>query len=500
MLNTNKKKNSPNIIDVDINFALNSTSINRFLVFKGKKKYNSIIKNIIVDYDNGNLKKQFKDFYYSSESVNYVSVELCHKKAVLSMENNEISLIGVGGFGQVYKISDSACLKINLTKDKDYHEFEIPRKLDQILDEKMKKLILLPTTLIKDCKFLGLINVLQINIFFIYITHCFFNNKPLNKREIEKKIKEYNIQGEYEELFSKKNPKIEQIDKFTKFYNFLCNTYIKETENMNILKYIISLISSFKPQTKKKRKNKNKENYIDTKDTTIDVKKEGFMILMPLMKCNSNSLTLNLSTKRIDLSCNGVKAYKVFPRIHRVLFLQMGLLLLNINKSNTFIHNDLKPDNILVDSISSPYDLSYNDLSFMFSEPFIFKLADFDFSLLTNIKNNKIADSKLITIASWFTDIHYLVHNMFFFISFEEYNNDLYFFDSLHKKFIEPYCNVNIETLLTDHDILIKDKNTYCSNGRYMSNVNVDISILYDFISSELFEPWRIKKNKKIKC
>lgn len=93
------------------------------------------------------------------------------------MINSDITLISVGGYGQIYKINDDTCLKINL-EDVDYdHEFEIPKQLSRIPNDTIKKLILTPHAIIKNCKFSGLLNIININVFFVYIIYILLFKK-----------------------------------------------------------------------------------------------------------------------------------------------------------------------------------------------------------------------------------------------------------------------------------------------------------------------------------
>jgi hypothetical protein len=445
--------------------------INKFLVFEnGQERYIDIINNVISDYENNSILSNFKEYIKDPGKKQYIIIEYKANTPLIKMVNSDITLISVGGYGQIYKISDDVCLKINLEKEDHYHEFEIPKHLSRIANETMKELILFPYSIIKHCKFMGLINILQINIFFIYFIYCIVNKIKPTEKEIEKKLNSYNIKEEYKQLFKTTNEKA--LEKAVDLYNFFCVTYLTHEEHINILKYMPRLVSMFK-------------------DKHGNIKENGFMILMPLLKSNSIALRINKETKKID-NINGVKACQVYKHFYRMLFLQMSILLLNINNTTNFTHNDFKADNVLVDDANPPYELKYKKNIFKFNEYFIFKLADFDFSLLQEYTtNSKLTDKELFKETTWLTDIHFFIHSLFFFISGDEYKSDKLFFNKLHEYFIKPYCNITIDKLLSgESNIKKKDSKIYCNSGRLINHERLNISYLHDFITSNLFKEW----------
>lgn len=444
--------------------------INKFLTFnKGEVRYKEIINNVINDYENKKNLTKFKDFYSKNKKNRYVDF-VCNNDRNIKMINSDITLISVGGYGQIYKINDDTCLKINL-EDVDYdHEFEIPKQLSRIPNDTIKKLILTPHAIIKNCKFSGLLNIININVFFVYIIYILLFKKNLNTSDIEKKLTKHMINHEFNDLFVNNEKK--KINTAIDLYNFFCLYYLKQEEHINILKYLPRLTNMFK----------NKQG---------NVKDTGYIILMPLLKSNSVSLLIDEESKTID-NKKGIKAYKVIKHFFRILFLQMSLLVLNINDVTEFTHNDFKADNVLVETMDDSYELSYKNSTFKFSERFIFKLADFDFSLLKEYtENNKLKNKTLFKETNWLTDIHFFTHSLFYYISKDEYFSDKIFFDTLYNKFINPYCNITVTKLLsTTTCVQKKNSKEFCMSGRLVKQKHIDIIELEKFIHSESFKEW----------
>lgn len=446
--------------------------INKFLKFSGGfKGYFKILKTVLEDLDSGDWNEKYKKYIKLNEGVEYITTDLTNSFPRIQMQNGEITLISVGGYGQIYKISDDVCLKINLEKEDRYHEFEIPRHLSRIANETVKELILFPYSIIKQQRFSGLVYIIQLNVFFVYIINCIVMKKKITEKEIENKINLESIKQEFTEIFQTKDKNI--LNESINLYNFFINTYLGSDNHINILKYLPRLVNMFR-------------------DKNNQIKDNGFIILMPLLKSNSISLYINKDTKKID-NVNGVRSYLVYKYFYRSLFLQMSILLLNINDITNFTHNDFKADNVLVGEATKPYTLKYKNRIFKFDEHFIFKLADFDFSLLQEYTTNeKLTNKEMFKETNWLTDIHFFIHSLFYFISKDEYVSDKIFFDCLHEKFIKPYCNIGIKKLLSGESyIKKKDSKIYCNSGRLVNQTNLpDISDLYKFITSSLFKKW----------
>lgn len=131
--------------------------INKFLTFnKGEVRYKEIINNVINDYENKKNLTKFKDFYSKNKKNRYVDF-VCNNDRNIKMINSDITLISVGGYG--------------------HHEFEIPKQLSRIPNDTIKKLILTPHAIIKNCKFSGLLNIININVFFVYIIYILLFKK-----------------------------------------------------------------------------------------------------------------------------------------------------------------------------------------------------------------------------------------------------------------------------------------------------------------------------------
>lgn len=299
-------------------------------------------------------------------------------------------------------------------------------------------------------------------------------DKKINLEKIIEKTESYDIDTEYNYLFNSNSKNENSLKEYCDIYNFILSTYTKKEVRIGVIKNLPRILKMFKNNGQK-------------------LNNKGFIIFMPLLKAQSMTLLVNKETGKIDNE-NGVRAYLVYKNYHRMLFLQMSILILSINEHTKFVHNDFKPDNMLVENKNESYELNYKNLSYVFNEPFIFKLADFDFSLISDFENKKIENRKKFINNTWLSDIHYFVHLLFFFISSEEYESDKTFFNSIHREFIKPYCNISIDDLLFNKPSVKKfNVNDKCSEGRLIIENEVNIENLSNFINTDLFSFWRKK-------
>lgn len=415
-----------------------------FFDYIDKKDYSETIKAVINDFKLHRIK-------------NIVEGKLYGKK------KKAINILGVGGYGQVYKLDDNYCIKINITNSQNYHEYFIPEKISELSDD-IKNMILKPIALIKKSELKGLIHIIKMNIMLIYVLYCYILDVSISEVKIIQILKDLKIDTEYKEVF-----KVNKTKHLNYFYN-LYYYYLDKYANVDIVTNILSIIRTLK--------NKNNE-IINT----------GFMIIMPLAITTSYKLYLNPITKSVSKS--GIKAYKIFNNIYRIVFLQVALFILNVRKSCKFCHNDLKPDNILISQSFENYAIKYENLEFFFIEKFKYKIADFDFSIIHDLVNNrKIMNTKLVNNTSWFTDVHYFIHKLFYFISNDEILADNDFFIELHKVFIYPFCNVPYDKM-DKNLILRKDGIEICREGMYLMQIDIDIELLKNFISTDFFKNWR---------
>lgn len=451
---------------------------------KCEQKYYKIIEVIYKDFSNKKIDKLFHN--YLQERKNPDS-DIFKKNQLFTMSHDyTIRLIGIGGYGLIYKLTDIICAKINLNIKEDYHEYEIPIKINE-LNSEIGDMIVLPYTLIKKCEFNGIIHILIINIIFVYITYCYIYKIQIQTRNIFNKIETYDIITEYKLLFFKNE---ETMSKSVDFFNFLCIFYLKNYEYIDILKYLLEMIYSFKPALKKTN---NKITSKNNKQNS-NINNKGFLILMPLLVGDSMHFFINPLTKEIDNGRYAVKANSVYPHIFRMLFLQVTLFILKINQMTFFAHNDLKPDNILVKSQPYSYSLIYKQSYFLFSEGFQFKIADFDFAILPEyLINPKIKNNKLLSNSTWLTDIHYFVHNLFYFLDHKDIQDDEVFFRNLHEYFIKPFCQIDFNQMKKNNYIKQKNDEICCNEGRLYINKKEDISYLEKFLLKDLFDQWRKK-------
>lgn len=426
-------------------------TLKKFFFMKNEIRYYDIINNIHNDFVLKKIDSKFKN----------------NKKKHIS--NSDLELIGIGGYGQIYKLNSNICVKLNLTQKEEYHEYNIPLIIKKI-DNELGDMIIQPYTLIKNCVFNGILNMIQLNILMVYFTYCYVFNKSYSSFDMKNKLKDYNIDKEYKALFKNNDKNI--VNKSFEFFNFLNCNYLNPDEQIKIISFLLQVIKSFK-----------KKNV---------VQKNGFLILMPYAEGNiSVRLYLNSLTKEIDN--NGVKAFYIYKDINRLLFLQISLFILKIKKHTVFLHNDLKPDNVLTVSINDnvPRIINYKNNSFHFYEHFMFKISDFDFSVLPcYLENKKVANSKLAKNRSWFIDIHNFVHKIFSYITEEEINADIFFFKKLHETFIFPFCGLAF-TEMKNNVKINKSSEDICIEGMYMKNIMPEIELLEIFILSDLFTRWR---------
>lgn len=436
--------------------------INTFYEFN-EEKYANIFYNSVYKFNI--IQKKYNEYNKINNNL----------ETLKQIEKNNIKIIGVGGYGQVYKIDNNFCIKISLSKKNFYHEYFIAKKISKKKD--LKKNIINPQILIKTNNFYGLVNFFHINILFIYLTYCHIKEKNIQEDEIKKKIKTYDIENEYRFLYRNENRHI--VSEALKFFDFLF-LYFFNNDNfyINMIHKFLKILNSFK-------------EYEEGEE------KKGYMIVMPLADSMASNIFLNKETLKLDI--NGIKGVYVFPYIYRMLFLQVSLFYLNTNKYFFYSHNDLKPDNILVTEEFKPYTISYQNNYFYFKENFRFKIADFDFSKIIyndkneidiNTINKKIKNSRLDNVKSWIFDIHFFIHKLTYYIGKEETEIDKDFFFKLHELFIKPFCKIKFNDLHSFIKIKIKKTNDVCDKGYLYTDKNPDISLLINFLISDYFKIW----------
>lgn len=465
-LNIDKEIIETNPKDIEGNkslFFFLYKKINIFYEFS-EKKYSHIFFKSVSDF---NVIKQSYEKEKSNGDFNF------KKKR---FEEQNIKNIGIGGYGQVYRLDNNYCVKISINKHNYYHEYYIAKELSQ--HPELKNSIIDPEILIKTQNFVGLVNFLHINILFIYLTYCYIKNKNVQENEVEQKLATYDITNEYKYLYRNENRKI--VNDATNFYNFLFSYFFEEEYYINMLNKFLKILNYFK-------------DFISNKE------KKGYMIIMPLADGMSNNIYLNKETMRLD--SNGLRSIYVYPYIYRMLFLQVSLFFLNVNKFYSYLHNDLKPDNVLVTEEIKPYTISYNDLTYYFKENFKFKISDFDFSKIifkekesnTNIFNKKIENTTLDKKNSWLFDIHFFIHKLMYYIGIKETELDKDFFLKLHEIFIKPYCKISFVDLHSFVKVKNKKTNDVCDKGYIYTDKRPDISILINFLKSDFFSFWMKK-------
>lgn len=423
-----------------------------------KKEFDANVNRLINDYRTGTLIKNFNDSKIT-ESMMKSQIN----KSVIETNEPDIKLLGIGGFGTVFKISDTHCIKISLedkvkNQKNTYHEYSIPRKLIE-LDPELNNSLIVPLFLLKNKSFNNIINVIYLNFLTCKIIYSILKK---TKHNIILDISNLEIRSEYSFIFSPENKK-----KSVELYNYIYENYFNPKFQIGgVFSCLKQMLNLFK---------KNKEM-------------TAFYMLMPLAEDISTNVFLNPKTLQIDKK--GVKGRFLNKNITRMLFLQVSIALLKMYKYK-YVHNDLKPDNVLVLKKNKPYTLTWKNNVFLFEENYIFKISDFDFSVVPEIiDNKKIVGTSLANLHSWFNDIHYFIHKLFIYLDKEDIFIDMEFFEKLHSTFILPYCQCEMEKMYKK--TLIKFGNiVICNDGFYFYNKLPSIEILENFILSSLFSDWR---------
>lgn len=447
------------------------------LFYMKEKRYKEIVDYIYYIFEHKLIEEQYNNFIKTKTASEKKLTIDAYTSNISYIKDNSLHLIGLGGYGQIYKLSGGYVAKVVINPKEEYHEYEIPKTMIS-MDPTVEPLIMVPEVLIKNCYFAGIVNIVRINILIVYTIYCHLSKTKLNHDVVREKFLYMDIKKEYEYLF-KATEEHDLFKKSNELYLYIITTCLKKSECIINIKYLLQLINSFK---------KSESN----KDTIVD---RGCLIIMPMAKCISVKLKLNPQTLKVDMK--GTIAYRVNKYINRMIFLQASLFILKIRKLTNFVHNDLKPDNILVMECVTPYYIKYDDLIFKFEEPYCFKISDFDFSTITEIPNKKIEKTKLAKYKSWFTDIHYLAHKLFWFLSSNETMADQEFFQLMHQTFIYPYCGLPYNKMCKN--VVVKNKKSMykqCSQGLLQENKEVDISVLKNFLTTELFSFWRSDNNE----
>lgn len=395
-----------------------------------KEEAKDIILKIAQDYNEGNLFKKNEKY---------------------NINNKYYQLLAVGGYGIVFKTSLDPCevLKISLTNDVQNKDYSIPNILIS-KHPNLENLIMSPKAYM-EINLKGLYYYIYVQYFIVFvINRSIYLKTKIKKSDLDFKIN-YKIA---DELFNS------TID-FKPEYMFLIEKYFENIYKIDFITHKIQLKRIFNMF--------KKYNQIDFKYCTI-------FDYAPFLSFNLllDIRTLRISRNGIDSFDTLVLQYKSFPLYSlRILFLTISIFLLFCNKSSSFIHNDLKLDNILVVE-TKPYKLKFDDVEFVFDINFKYLINDFGISVLKPKCNKKY---------SWFYDMHFFVHMLFIYLEDRmSLDNEMTLF--LFNTFIKPFCSKNINEIKNSN---FKNPGI-CEDFFYKKKVKYDIKNLKTLLNNSLFE------------
>lgn len=474
--------------------------------------FKTILIRIFNIYNDKKIKTLYNKIYLNKYVYNQKN----------KLENKTLYHINSGGYGAIFKIDNNHCLKILLSQYK--YSWSIPKEIENLLknsnDKDYLNFITIPQLIIEDCFFYGLLQAYVIHIFILSLIDVFiFNTKKQTLFDWVTSIFDIiNSPTECENLYNK-ILKISPIKKVYKLYtNILFQIYNNEKpiSFLNKTQKFISLVNTNKIVFNKDndkyfvklendiKKILNQEfNYnVDISKTNINmsnfetnkyemIKKLkakfkflfGHLIIFNLgygdiynvYLTDKNEISLNTNTNH-HLIINDDKYIVMF-------FLQILIIIYYLNKYYDFLHNDLKPDNILIFP-SKSFNIQIENTIFNFNESFVFKLNDFDFSKLKLIKNDLIRDSIVDKANNIYSDIHYLFST--FFINKAIIKKYQYLYEELYNTFIKEHCK-----------ICKKKYNNYINKNEFefedhRDRSKIDLDVVKNFIlTSNLFNYWK---------
>src|SRR5690606_21372991 len=205
---------------------------------------------------------------------------------------------------------------------------------------------------------------------------------------------------------------------------------------------------------------------------------------------NFHSIFLSNDFKVVPINTLNSKRGKYSSKYVKLFLTQVIISIYIFYKETGLIHNDLRPENVLVfsnnDIISFIIKVSkiLNKYKFIFNEKFIFKINDYDFSKTNNIANKMIENSTLNPINNIFGDLHYLFITLF---STSEYIKKF-------KNLYTEYYHYIIENRCEECDKYFKRKVKNNVNIEHISENKISFDVVESFISNSfIFEEWRNK-------
>lgn len=459
--------------------------------------------------------------FYNSESL----VEIM-KRAIKAYENphkifsngdiilNQTSLqnLSSGGYGYIFKINEEYCVKVNTTNSE--HEWLIPNILGRIDDKYsgVENFVNLPVTYYPDCFHFGIYQTYIINALIVETIKTYLTKKNKTEKNDTKEI--------HKILLDISNNKITQdwINIFTgshahrmennRKYNKLFNYIFKGVD------YPVYLAHAFRSYTNllfKKKKildvsSLNNNNTIYRLDSHLKelalegpspaLKKRILSINPALKDFFGNVVIQNLASGNfydtnilngeiINYPDESAVEGRNVDNYVKLFLLEVLIAIYSYNKRFSFIHNDLKPDNVLVFHDPDPKVIHINNgtilskIKFIILEPYVFRVNDFDFSSVEGVNNSVIAKSILTKNDNIFADIHFLFLSLFMSPSYRKQHPIIY---SEFANLVIPKCT--------------QCKSAYDKEERfdvhYVDTIKITHSEVENFLArSPLFKKWR---------
>lgn len=176
----------------------------------------------------------------------------------------------------------------------------------------------------------------------------------------------------------------------------------------------------------------------------------------------------------------------------RLCFLQIFIILYISHTRCGFIHNDLRPENVLVFKQDNPFELDFNNITFIFNDSVLFKINDFDYSRTKNVENICIKRSPIVKIKNIFYDIHYFF--IYYFRNFDIIASNYTFYNELYNILIKGNCYICdklYNEIITKQKIKFEFTEHRALELEY-SNITTNEQTLLNFIlNSKFFLKWK---------
>lgn len=467
-----------------------------------------------------NLIASLKDF--NNEKNRKKILKEINKNLSIPLNNNFMTHLTSGGYGYIFKINSEYCIKVNM--DNYDYEWTIPNNIYNDTNGSkiswINNFINKPLCFFNNYPIFGLFQyffynsmiikmidlfnqpnfpVLDFNFYKTFVVNELSKEKVLdmwkaNFCNVEDELYEKNIKLFYN-FFYKIFNDVPYSLQIIKHYDRFSNLYFKniKKENIDLLHEIQNhLVNNFTEENKNKILEENNENFLmEFKNQILSNHPKvdiffGNMSIQNIALGNFFSVYLNVQTKKLvrkrDSPYN-MPAYNNAEYV-QLFILQTFITIITLHKKFQFMHNDLKPDNVLIFKQNETFIVDLKDITkgnlqnygFIFKESYIFKLNDFGFSKMKGIENDFIKDTPYDKLTNIYNDIHYLFIHLFTNIEYQKIHPHI--FSELRKLINCSKCNKyikenkKIEIHLVDTKILLQTIENFLE-------------------TSDLFEKWR---------